>query len=155
MHSAPDLPGLLPTNLNLAPDTAASIYSRPRLETAHRTSLMSTGSSDSGTGSTSDQDQPLLSPASGQFSWPGPGPRAGCGNQSVYSEAASVANTTMTSNSGLYVKMLHPSYPRISTRTSWLRPRLAQLLHLSVSAHLSPIPLKRGGGAGKRGGEQV
>ena len=68
MHSAPDLPGLLPTNLNLAPDTAASIYSWPRLETAHRTSLMSTGSSDSGTGSTSDQDQPLLSPASGQFS---------------------------------------------------------------------------------------
>ena len=66
-----------PANLNLAPDTAASIYSRPRLETAHRTSLMSTGSSDSGTGSTSDQDQPLLSPASGQFSWPGPGPRAG------------------------------------------------------------------------------
>ena len=77
MHSAPDLPGLLPTNLNLAPDTAASIYSRPRLETAHRTSLMSTGSSDSGTGSTSDQDQPLLSPASGQFSWLEPGPRAG------------------------------------------------------------------------------
>ena len=149
MHSAPDLPGLLPTNLNLAPDTAASIYSRPRLETAHRTSLMSTGSSDSGTGSTSDQDQPLLSPASGQFSWPGP--RAGCDNQSVYSEA----NTTMTSNSGLYVKMQHPSYPRISTRTSWLRPCLAQLLHLSVSAHLSPIPLKRGGGAGERGGEQV
>ena len=72
MHSAPDLPGLLSTNLNLAPDTAASIYSRPRLETAHRTSLMSTGSSDSGTGSNSDQDQPLLSPASGQFSWPGP-----------------------------------------------------------------------------------
>ena len=105
MHSAPDLPGLLPTNLNLAPDTAASIYSRPRLETAHRTSLMSTGSSDSGTGSTSDQDQPLLSPASGQFSWPGPRPRAGCDNQSVYSEA----NTTMTSNSGLYVKMRHLS----------------------------------------------
>ena len=52
-----------PANLNLAPDTAASIYSRPRLEPAHRTSLMSTGSSDSGTGSTSDQDQPLLSPA--------------------------------------------------------------------------------------------
>ena len=101
MHSAPDLPGLLPTNLNLAPDTAASIYSRPRLEPAHRTSLMSTGSSDSGTGSTSDQDQPLLSPASGQFSWPGPR----CDNQSVYSEA----NTTMTSNSGLYVKMQHPS----------------------------------------------
>ena len=94
-----------PANLNLAPDTAASIYSRPRLETAHRTSLMSTGSSDSGTGSTSDQDQPLLSPASGQFSWPGPGPRAGCDNQSVYSEA----NTTMTSNSGLYVKMRHLS----------------------------------------------
>ena len=44
---------------------------------------MSTGSSDSGTGSTSDQDQP--------------GPRAG------------EANTTMTSNSGLYVKMQHPS----------------------------------------------
>ena len=42
-------------------------------------------SSDSGTGSTSDQDQPLLSPASGQFSWPGPGPRAGCDNQSVSS----------------------------------------------------------------------
>ena len=58
MHSAPDLPGLLPTNLNLAPDTVASIYSRPRLETAHRTSLMSTGSSGYGTGSTSDQDQP-------------------------------------------------------------------------------------------------
>ena len=38
-----------PANLNLAPDTAASIYSRPRLETGHRTSLMSTGSSDSGT----------------------------------------------------------------------------------------------------------
>ena len=74
-----------------------------RLETAHSTSLMSTGSSDSGTGSTSDQDQPLLSPASGQFSWPGP--RAGCDNQSVYSEA----NTTMTSNSGLYVKMRHLS----------------------------------------------
>ena len=91
-----------PTNLNLAPVTAASIYSRPRLEPAHRTSLMSTGS---GTGSTSDQDQPLLSPASGQFSWPGPGPRAGCDNQSVYSEA----NTTMTSNSGLYVKMRHLS----------------------------------------------
>ena len=109
MHSAPDLPGLLPTNLNLAPDTAASIYSRPRLETAHRTSLMSTGSRDSGTGSTRDQDQPLLSPASGQFSWPGPGPRAGCDNQSVYSEAASLANTTMTSHSGLYVKMRHPS----------------------------------------------
>ena len=151
MHSAPDLPGLLPTNLNLAPDTAASIYSRPRLETAHRTSLMSTGSSDSGTGSTSDQDQPLLSPASGQFSWPGPGPRAGCDNQSVYSEA----NTTMTSNSGLYVKMRHPSYPRMNIRTSWLRPRLAQLPHLSVSARLSPIPIKRGGGAGERGGEQV
>ena len=105
MHSAPDLPGLLLTNLNLAPDTAASIYSQPRLETAHRTSLMSTGSSDSGTGSTSDQDQPLLSPASGQFSWLEPGPRAGCDNQSVYSEA----NTTMTSNSGLYVKMRHLS----------------------------------------------
>ena len=86
---------------------------------------MSTGSSDSGTGSTSDQDQPLLSPASGQFSWP----RAGCDNQSVYSEA----NTTMTSNSGLYVKMRHLSYPRINIRTSWLRPRLAQLLHLPVS----------------------
>ena len=56
--SAPDLPDLLSTNLNLAPDTAASIYSRPRLETAHRTSLMSTGSSDSSTGSTSDQVQP-------------------------------------------------------------------------------------------------
>ena len=33
----------------ITPTTAASIYSRPRLETAHRTSLMSTGSSDSGT----------------------------------------------------------------------------------------------------------
>ena len=105
MHSAPDLPGLLSTYLNLAPETAASIYSRPRLETAHRTTLMSTGSSDSGTGSTSDQDQPLLCPASGQFSWPGPGPRAGCDNQSVSSKA----NTTMTSNSGLYVKMRHLS----------------------------------------------
>ena len=47
--------------------------------------------------------QLLLSPASGQFSWPGP--RAGCDNQSVYSEA----NTTLTSNSGLYVKMRHLS----------------------------------------------
>ena len=93
------------SNLNLALDTAASIYSRPRLQPVHRTSLMSTGSSDSGTGSTSDQDQPLLSPASGQFSWPGPGPRTGCDHQSVYSEA----NTTMTSNSGLYVKMRHLS----------------------------------------------
>ena len=58
---------------------------------------MSTGSSDSGTGSTSDQDQPLLSPAYGKFSWPGPGPRTG------------EANTSMTSNSGLYVKMRHLS----------------------------------------------
>ena len=99
--SAPDLPDLLSTNLNLAPDTAASIYSRPRLETAHRTSLMSTGSSDSGTGSTSDQDQPLLSPASGQFSWPGP--RAGWDNHIVYNESAS------HSHSGLYLEMRHTS----------------------------------------------
>ena len=101
--SAPDLPDLLSTNLNLAPDTAASIYSRPRLETAHSTSLMSTGSSDSGTGSTSDQDQPLLCPASGQFSWPGPGPRAGCDNHIVYNESAS------HSHSGLYLEMRHTS----------------------------------------------
>ena len=29
----------------------------------------------------------------------------------MYSEAASVANTSMTSHSGLYVKMRHPSRP--------------------------------------------
>ena len=80
MHSAPDLPGLLPTNLNLAPDTAASIYSRPRLEPAHRTSLMSTGSSDSGTGSTSDQDQPeevFQLAGHGAFQLVGPGAEGG------------------------------------------------------------------------------
>ena len=91
--------GCRPSNLNLH-DT--SIYSRPRL-LPDRTSLMSTGSSDSGTGSTSDQDQPL-SPGSGQFSWPqssGSGGQAPSDNMSMYSEA----NTSMTSHSGLYVKM--------------------------------------------------
>ena len=80
-----------PGNLNL---TDTSIYSRPKL-LPDRTSLMSTGSSDSGTGSSSDQDQPL-SPGSGsQFSWPQPD------NMSMYSDA----NTSMTSHNGLYVKM--------------------------------------------------
>ena len=61
---------------------------------------MSTGSSDSGTGSTSDQEQPL-SPGSGQFSWPQSSGGQASDNMSMYSEA----NTSMTSHSGLYVKM--------------------------------------------------
>ena len=95
---------------------------------------MSTGSSDSGTGSTSDQDQPLLSPASGQFSWPGPGPRAGGDNQSVYSEAASVANTSMTSHSGLYVKMRHPIRPQQPPVVSGERAEYMNLLYSAVAA---------------------
>ena len=74
---------------------------------------MSTGSSDSGTGSTSDQDQPKAFQLAGhgavQLAGPGAvqlaGPGAECDNQSVYSEA----NTNITSNSSLYVKMQDPS----------------------------------------------
>ena len=81
-----------PTNLNLASHDH-SIYSRPRL-IPDRSSLMSTGSSDSGTGSSSEPDQPLSPGTLSQFSY-------GQETASVYSEA----NTSMTSHSGLYVKM--------------------------------------------------
>ena len=95
-----------PHNLNLTDN----IYSRPKLM-PDRSSLMSTGSSDSGTGSTSDQDQPL-SPGSmtSQFSWSGGGQRATSDNMSMYSEA----NTSMTSHSGLYVKMRPQKPPTFS-----------------------------------------
>ena len=80
-----------PSNLNL-PAQDHSIYSRPRL-IPDRTSLMSTGSSDSGTGSSSEPDQQLSPGTLSQFSYQD--------NASMYSEA----NTSMTSHSGLYVKM--------------------------------------------------
>ena len=66
---------------------------------------MSTGSSDSGTGSTSDQDQPKAFQLAGHGAVQLAGPGAECDNQSVYSEA----NTTITSNSSHYVKMQDPS----------------------------------------------
>ena len=44
-------------------------------------------------------------PSLGAVQLAGAGPEGWCDNQSVYSEA----NTTMTSNSGLYVKMRHLS----------------------------------------------
>ena len=80
-----------PSNLNL-PSHDHSIYSRPRL-VPDRSSLMSTGSSDSGTGSSSEPDQPLSPGTLSQFSYQD--------SASLYSEA----NTSMTSHSGLYVKM--------------------------------------------------
>ena len=73
-----------------------------------RSSLMSTGSSDSGSSSSGpassgDQD-PLLSPLSPgseiqQFSWPG------TETTSLASSQPSLANTSMTEHSGVYVKM--------------------------------------------------
>ena len=80
-----------PANLNL-PAQDHSIYSRPRLM-PDRSSLMSTGSSDSGTGSSSEPDQQLSPGTLSQFSYQD--------TASMYSEA----NTSMTSHSGLYVKM--------------------------------------------------
>ena len=111
-----------PSNLN----NDNSIYSRPKI-LPDRTSLMSTGSSDSGTGSTSDQDQPLSPGTMSQFSWP---PTAS-DNMSMYSEA----NTSMTSHSGLYVKM---------------RPQKAPVFSGEGSEYMSLLynAVQRQGGAG-------
>ena len=128
---------LRPNNLNVSNDSDNSIYSRPKPFT-HRSSLMSTGSSDSGgsSGPNSDQDLPMspLTPSSELvFSWPNymisssPDPHNHSHNQrsvsrgynngssgedagSEYSGgAANSANTSMTSHSGVYVKM-HPVF---------------------------------------------
>ena len=60
-----------PNNLNLSQDSQDSIYARPK--PLHRSSLMSTGSSDSGASSApSDHELPTspLSPSETAFSWP-------------------------------------------------------------------------------------
>jgi hypothetical protein len=142
-----------PTNLNLSHDSDSSssaIYSRPR-PFLHRSSLMSTGSSDSGScssgsGPSSSSDPELqlplspLTPSSELvFSWPnyavgggvsptenlprsvsqigcraggggGVGPDADCqsvdgGSSSGGGGGNNSANTSMTSHSGVYVKM--------------------------------------------------
>lgn len=109
-----------PNNLNLSNDSENSIYSRPK---PFRSSLMSTGSSDSGGSSLpSDPELPLspLTPSSEHvFTWPNysisgsPEHRSVSQNcdrdtNSVYSGGNSV-NTSMTSHSGEYVKM-HPVF---------------------------------------------
>ena len=110
-----------PSNLNL-PAQDHSIYSRPRL-IPDRTSLMSTGSSDSGTGSSSEPDQQLSPGTLSQFSYQD--------NASMYSEA----NTSMTSHSGLYVKM---------------RPQKAPVFSGEGSEYMSLLynAVQRQGGAG-------
>merc|ERR1719232_319589 len=132
-----DLGGQRPSNLNLH-DT--SIYSRPRV-LPDRTSLMSTGSSDSGTGSTSDQEQPL-SPGSGQFSWPqsaGSGGHPASDNMSMYSEA----NTSVTSHSGLYVKMRPQKLTSGSPKQPVFQGEGAEYMSLLYSA----VQCQGGGGS--------
>merc|ERR1712130_20915 len=97
-----------PNNLNLSNDSDNSIYSRPK-PFLHRSSLMSTGSSDSGASSApSDPELPLsaLSPTEhrsvSQIGDPDNASMCSMGNHS--------ANTSMTSHSGVYVKM-HPMTP--------------------------------------------
>jgi len=115
-----------PNNLNLSNDSENSIYSRPR-PFLHRSSLMSTGSSDSGGSSVpSDPELPLspLSPSSElMFTWPNysvsvPSPTehrsvSQIGEPDIASMCSGgnhSANTSMTSHSGVYVKM-HPMTP--------------------------------------------
>jgi len=115
-----------PNNLNLSNDSDNSIYSRPK-PFLHRSSLMSTGSSDSGASSApSDPELPLspLSPSSElMFTWPNysvsaPSPTehrsvsqiGDPDNASMCSVGNHSANTSMTSHSGVYVKM-HPMTP--------------------------------------------
>merc|ERR1712130_871346 len=115
-----------PNNLNLSNDSDNSIYSRPK-PFLHRSSLMSTGSSDSGASSApSDPELPLspLSPSSElMFTWPNysvsaPSPTehrsvsqiGDPDNASMCSMGNHSANTSMTSHSGVYVKM-HPMTP--------------------------------------------
>jgi len=115
-----------PNNLNLSNDSDNSIYSRPK-PFLHRSSLMSTGSSDSGSSSVpSDPELPLspLSPSSElMFTWPNysvsvPSPTehrsvsqtGDPDNASMCSMGNHSANTSMTSHSGVYVKM-HPMTP--------------------------------------------
>eukprot|EP00090_Calanus_glacialis_P002722 TRINITY_DN12030_c0_g1_i1.p1 TRINITY_DN12030_c0_g1~~TRINITY_DN12030_c0_g1_i1.p1 ORF type:complete len:945 (-),score=176.56 TRINITY_DN12030_c0_g1_i1:301-3135(-) len=115
-----------PNNLNLSNDSDNSIYSRPK-PFLHRSSLMSTGSSDSGASSVpSDPELPLspLSPSSElMFTWPNysvsaPSPNehrsvsqiGDPDNASMCSMGNHSANTSMTSHSGVYVKM-HPMTP--------------------------------------------
>jgi len=117
---------LRPNNLNLSNDSDNSIYSRPK-PFLHRSSLMSTGSSDSGASSVpSDPELPLspLSPSSElMFTWPNysvsaPSPTehrsvsqiGDPDNASICSVGNHSANTSMTSHSGVYVKM-HPMTP--------------------------------------------
>jgi len=117
---------LRPNNLNLSNDSDNSIYSRPK-PFLHRSSLMSTGSSDSGASSApSDPELPLspLSPSSElMFTWPNysvssPSPTehrsvsqiGDPDNASMCSVGNHSANTSMTSHSGVYVKM-HPMTP--------------------------------------------
>jgi len=113
-----------PANLNLSGDSDTSIYSRPK--PFHRSSLMSTGSSDSGSGSSlpSEPELPMspLTPSSElAFSWPNYSISGSPDHRSVSQacrdreDAASLssgnnsANTSMTSHSGVYVKM-HPVF---------------------------------------------
>eukprot|EP00092_Neocalanus_flemingeri_P013794 GFUD01014880.1.p1 GENE.GFUD01014880.1~~GFUD01014880.1.p1 ORF type:complete len:961 (+),score=185.10 GFUD01014880.1:150-3032(+) len=115
-----------PNNLNLSNESDNSIYSRPR-PFLHRSSLMSTGSSDSGASSVpSDPELPLspLSPSSElMFTWPNYSVSASSptdhrsvsqvgepDNASMFSGGNHSANTSMTSHSGVYVKM-HPMSP--------------------------------------------
>jgi len=115
-----------PNNLNLSNDSDNSIYSRPK-PFLHRSSLMSTGSSDSGASSVpSDPELPLspLSPSSElMFTWPNYSVSASSptdhrsvsqvgerDNESMCSMGNHSANTSMTSHSGVYVKM-HPMTP--------------------------------------------
>ena len=53
---------------------------------------------------------------------------------SVYSEAASVSNTSMTSHSGLYVKMRHPIRPQQPPVVSGERAEYMNLLYSAVAA---------------------
>ena len=111
-----------PANLNLSGDSDNSIYSRPK--PFHRSSLMSTGSSDSGSSVPSEPELPMspLTPSSElAFSWPNYSISGSPDHRSVsqacrdredahsLSSGNNSANTSMTSHSGVYVKM-HPVF---------------------------------------------
>ena len=102
-----------PANLNLSHDSSdTSIYSRPK--PFHRSSLMSTGSSDSsGSSLPSEPELPLspLTPSSAEmaFNWPHYTVDHRSVSQNEQDNSDTSINTSMTSQSGVYVKM-HPVF---------------------------------------------